>query len=35
MLRAAADADQLAASVYRGNWTDVGTVERLEMLNRA
>jgi MurNAc alpha-1-phosphate uridylyltransferase len=34
MLRAAADADQLAASVYSGNWTDVGTVERLEALNR-
>ena len=34
MLRAAADADQLAASVYRGSWTDVGTVERLEALNR-
>lgn len=34
MLRAAADADQLAASVYSGSWTDVGTVERLEALNR-
>jgi len=34
MLRAAADADQLAASVYSGHWTDVGTVERLEALNR-
>ena len=34
MLRKAADADQLAASVYSGNWTDVGTVERLEALNR-
>lgn len=34
MLRAAADADQLAARVYSGNWTDVGTVERLEALNR-
>ena len=35
MLRAAADADQLAASVYSGSWTDVGTVERLESLNRS
>ena len=34
MLRAAADADQLAADVYSGSWTDVGTVERLESLNR-
>lgn len=34
MLRAAADADQMAASVYSGSWTDVGTVERLEALNR-
>jgi len=34
MLRTAADADQLAASVYSGRWTDVGTVERLEALNR-
>lgn len=34
MLRAAAAADQLAADVYSGSWTDVGTVERLEALNR-
>lgn len=34
MLRAAADADQLAASVYEGNWADVGTTERLDALNR-
>ena len=34
MLRAAADADRLAASVYTGNWTDVGTAERLQALNR-
>ena len=34
MLRAAADANQLAASVYSGNWEDVGTVERLDALNR-
>ncbi len=33
MLRAAADADQLAASEYSGNWADVGTIERLEALN--
>lgn len=33
MLRAAADADQLAASVYAGVWEDVGTLERLEALN--
>lgn len=34
MLRTAADANQLAARVYTGVWTDVGTVERLETLNR-
>lgn len=34
MLRAAADADRLAAEVYSGSWEDVGTVERLEALNR-
>ena len=34
MLRKAADADQLAASVYSGIWEDVGTVERLDALNR-
>jgi MurNAc alpha-1-phosphate uridylyltransferase len=34
MLRRAADADQLAATVYSGNWTDVGTGARLEALNR-
>lgn len=33
MLRAAADAGQLAASEYAGAWVDVGTVERLEALN--
>lgn len=33
MLRTAADADQLAASEYTGDWADVGTVERLEALN--
>ena len=34
MLRVAADADQLAAEIYSGSWEDVGTVERLEALNR-
>jgi MurNAc alpha-1-phosphate uridylyltransferase len=34
MLRAAADANELAADVYSGSWTDVGTIERLEALNR-
>ena len=33
MLRAAADANQLAASEYSGTWVDVGTTERLEALN--
>ncbi len=33
MLRAAADAGQLAASEYAGIWVDVGTIERLEALN--
>lgn len=33
MLRAAADANQLAASEYSGTWVDVGTIERLEALN--
>lgn len=33
MLRAAADADQLAASEYSGAWVDVGTLRRLEVLN--
>lgn len=35
MLRAAADADLLAASIYTGDWTDVGTAERLADLNSA
>jgi MurNAc alpha-1-phosphate uridylyltransferase len=34
MLRAAADTNQLAASVYEGSWVDVGTTERLDALNR-
>jgi MurNAc alpha-1-phosphate uridylyltransferase len=33
MLRAAADANQMAASEYSGTWVDVGTIERLEALN--
>ena len=33
MLRAAADADRLAASEFSGSWADVGTIERLEALN--
>ena len=33
MLRAAASANQLAASEYAGTWVDVGTIERLEALN--
>jgi MurNAc alpha-1-phosphate uridylyltransferase len=33
LLRAAADANQLAASEYSGTWVDVGTIERLEALN--
>jgi len=32
MLRAAADAGRLAGSVYRGDWSDVGTPERLAEL---
>jgi MurNAc alpha-1-phosphate uridylyltransferase len=34
MLRRAADALTLSGSVYEGMWEDVGTVERLEELNR-
>jgi len=33
MLRAAADANQMAASEYSGKWVDVGTIERLEAIN--
>jgi MurNAc alpha-1-phosphate uridylyltransferase len=33
MLRAAANANQLAASEYSGTWVDAGTIERLEALN--
>jgi len=34
LLRAAADANQLAGELYAGPWHDVGTVERLTALNR-
>ncbi len=33
LLRAAADANQLAGELYAGPWHDVGTVERLTTLN--
>ena len=33
MLRAAADAAQLAGEVYAGEWADIGTAERLAALN--
>jgi MurNAc alpha-1-phosphate uridylyltransferase len=33
MLRAAADQEQLAGSLFTGVWHDVGTVERLQELN--
>jgi len=34
LLRAAAERGELAGSIYRGVWHDVGTPERLEQLNR-
>jgi MurNAc alpha-1-phosphate uridylyltransferase len=34
MLRSAADESRLTGSVYKGVWEDVGTAERLEVLNR-
>ena len=34
MLRAAMDAGQVSAEVYTRQWTDVGTPERLQVLNR-
>jgi MurNAc alpha-1-phosphate uridylyltransferase len=34
LMRAAADAGELTGSVYRGEWADVGTPERLAELNR-
>lgn len=33
LLRAAAEADQLAGDVYAGAWADIGTAERLAVLN--
>ncbi len=33
MLRAAIDAGQVSAEIYTGQWTDVGTPERLQLLN--
>jgi len=35
LLRAAMDAGQVSAELYTGRWTDVGTPERLEELNRS
>ena len=35
MLRNAADADRLSGSVYTGLWQDVGTPERLAVLNQS
>ena len=34
LLRAAAERGQLGGELYRGDWTDVGTPERLSALNR-
>ena len=34
LMRAAMDAGRVSAEIYRGRWTDVGTPERLEQLNR-
>ena len=35
MLRGAADAGRLSGEIYEGLWADVGTIERLDALNRA
>ncbi len=35
LLRAAMDAGQVSAEIHTGRWTDVGTPERLEELNRS
>ena len=35
LLRAAADEEQLSGSLYKGQWADVGTPERLAALNAA
>ena len=34
LLRAAMDAGQVSAEIYAGQWTDVGTPERLQLLNK-
>ena len=34
LLRAAMDRGQVSASLYTGQWTDVGTPERLRDLNQ-
>ena len=33
ILREFADKGKIGGEVYRGDWTDVGTIERLEQLN--
>ncbi|MEY4295852.1 MAG: UTP--glucose-phosphate uridylyltransferase, partial [Pseudomonadota bacterium] len=33
LLRAAMDKGQVSAEIYTGDWTDVGTPERLQELN--
>ena len=35
LLRAAMDNGQVSAEIYSGDWTDAGTPERLQSLNRA
>jgi MurNAc alpha-1-phosphate uridylyltransferase len=35
LLRAAMDRGQVTGEVYAGNWTDVGTPERLAQLNQS
>ena len=34
MLREAADAGQLSGELYEGRWADIGTLERLDAINR-
>ena len=34
LLRAAMDAGQVSAEIFAGQWTDVGTPERLQLLNK-
>jgi MurNAc alpha-1-phosphate uridylyltransferase len=33
LLRAAADLQQVSGELYRGNWTDIGTLERWQSLD--